>query len=268
MVREGNIMILICGPCVVEDRTTMIEIGQKISDINKVNNLDIYFKSSCVKDNRTKLHNYYGPGFPRGLELLTEIREFYNLKITTDFHNTDQIKEYGSLVDMIQIPAYLGMQTDLLKVAVSKKKPLHIKKPQFLNPNLINQIVLKVFELGHKKELIITERGMCFGWNHLVVDPRTIKLMRKQVETENPGKEVKFIVDCTHPNKYWNDYTYCYDLAKMAIVVGADGLFIETHPNPVFAKCDSDNQLPLNELNSLIKEIKVLQDAQHKRSKN
>lgn len=267
MVGKGNIMILICGPCVVEDRDVMLETAQYLRTISsEIDNLQVYFKSSCVKDNRTKLMNYYGPGFPRGLELLTEIRDYYDFKIITDFHNSRQIKEYSRYVDMIQIPAYLAMQTDLLKSAIQQNKPLNIKKPQFLNPDLINQIVLKVFDLGHSEELIITERGMCFGFNHLVVDPRSIKLMRNRISKENPDKNVKIIIDCTHPNKYWNDYTYCYDLAKMAIVLGADGLFIETHPMPVIAKCDSDTQLPINQLSDLLKEVKVLQDAQYKRS--
>jgi 2-dehydro-3-deoxyphosphooctonate aldolase (KDO 8-P synthase) len=255
-------MILICGPCVVEDRDTMLDTAQHIKNIrSKIQNLDIYFKSSCVKDNRTKLNNYYGPGFPRGLELLTEIREFYNFKIVTDFHSEKQIREYSHYVDMIQIPAYLAMQTDLIRSAVEQKKPLNIKKPQFLNPDLINQIVLKVYDLGHKEELIITERGMCFGFNHLVVDPRSISLMRKRIKTENPDKDVKIIIDCTHPNKYWGDYTYCYDLAKMAMALNSDGLFIETHPSPIYAKCDSDTQLPVSQLLDLLKEIKGLQDA-------
>lgn len=265
MVGKGNTMIVICGPCVIEDEDTMMYAAEAIVNIiSKFDNIDFYFKSSCIKDNRTNLQNEYGPGMIKGLKILNNIKTKFGIRITTDFHNAYQVEEYGDDVDLIQIPAYLGMQTSLITSAVkATSNPIHVKKPQFLNPERINQIVGKIFDLDPKRRIFITDRGMCFGFDFLVLDPRTTRLMRKRIDTEY-RLNTKILIDITHPNKYWNDYTYCYDLAKMAIAVGSDGLFIECHPNPISAACDSDNQLPIKELESLLNVAKAIENAQHK----
>jgi 2-dehydro-3-deoxyphosphooctonate aldolase (KDO 8-P synthase) len=257
-------MIVICGPCVIEDDDTMMRTAEEIIDtIAQFEGIEFYFKSSCIKDNRTKLENDYGPGMDRGLKLLKKIGKKFGVKITTDFHNPFQIDQFGNEVDLIQIPAYLGMQTSLVMSATKgSDKPIHFKKPQFLSPERINQIVGKVYQLDPNRKIFISERGMSYGFDFLIVDPRTIRLMRRRIETEY-SSYVKLLVDVTHPNKYWNDYTYCYDLTKMAMAVGSDGIFVECHSNPTSAKCDSDSQLPTKELKSLLRVAKVIRDAQN-----
>ena len=258
-------MILICGPCVIEDEDTMMRTAEQIIEtIKKFDDIEFYFKSSCIKDNRTRLENTYGPGMSIGLKILNKIKKEFDIKITTDFHNSFQIEEYGNEVDLIQIPAYLGMQTSLIVSAVKgTNKPIHVKKPQFLNPDKIYQIVGKIYELDEKRKVFISDRGMCYGFDFLVVDPRTIRLMRRRIHV-NHSLQTKLLVDVTHPNKYWNDYTYCYDLTKMAMAVGANGLFVECHSDPMSASCDSDSQLPTGELESLLNVAKAIKYAQHK----
>jgi len=247
-------MILICGPCVIEDPEKLFITAKKINDVIKnIKDIDFYFKASCIKDNRTKLENYYGPGFEDGLAALEDISTSFNIKITTDFHSVDQINHYAYRVDLIQIPAFLAMQTSIIEAAVKRDLPIHIKKPQHLNPFKIGQIVTKVFELNKDAELIIGDRGTSFGFDYLIMDPRFIRVMKGKT----PYK-FKVVTDITHPNKYWNNYTYAYDLAKSSIACGSDGLFIECHTDPDNALCDADTQLPITELISILRTCGVM----------
>lgn len=247
-------MILICGPCVIESEKILMDTAEEINKvISKIKGIDFYFKSSCIKDNRTKLENYVGPGFDEGLRLLEKVSATFNIKITTDFHSVDQINHYGHRVDLIQIPAFLAMQTSIIGAAVKREKPLHIKKPQHLAPAKIGQIVDKVFEFNKNAELIIGDRGTSFGFNYLIMDPRFFRVMKKSVD-----HKFKIVADITHPNKYWCNYTYAYDLAKSSIACGSNGLFIESHIDPSSALCDMDSQIPTRELRSLLKSCGVI----------
>lgn len=245
-------MILICGPCVIEDEKIFMKTASRIINVVKDFKVDFYFKASCIKDNRTKLDNYYGPGFDKGLRLLEEVSRTFNVKITSDFHNVDQIVHYAYRVDLIQIPAFLAMQTSIIEAAVKAGHEINIKKPQHLSPFKTNQLVDKVFELNKDVELMITDRGTSFGLDYLVMDPRFIRIMRKQTD-----HKFKIVTDVTHPNKYWCNYTYAYDLAKSAVACGTDGLFIEAHIDPENALCDADCQIPTKELRSLLRNAGV-----------
>ena len=253
-------MILICGPCVIESEKLLMKTAESIiSVVDKITDIDFYFKASCIKDNRTKIDNYYGPGFRKGLRLLEKVKTTFNIKITTDFHNVDQIIDCGHRLDLIQIPAFLAMQTSIIKAAVETYKPIHVKKPQSLSPFNIGHIVNKIFELDEDAELIITDRGTSFGFDYLIMDPRFLRIMKKSTVYK-----FKVLNDITHANKYWSNYTFAYDLAKSSMACGVDGLFIESHIDPEHALCDADSQIPTGELGSLLGSCGVLNDAENK----
>lgn len=243
-------MILICGPCVIETYDILSHtVNILLNETNIKNNFNFYFKSSCIKDNRTKLENYYGPGFDKGLEYLLKIKQIYNINITTDFHNPEQIIKYHKYVDLIQIPAFLARQTSLLITAAETNKPIHIKKPQFLGPHEIDQIINKIRSINANVELIICDRGTSFGYDYTMFDPRHIQYMKKHFSSNN----ISFIADITHPNKHWNDNTYAFSIGKSAIVSGADGIFMETHIDPKHSLCDSESMLNIDQAISFIK---------------
>jgi 2-dehydro-3-deoxyphosphooctonate aldolase (KDO 8-P synthase) len=255
-------MILIAGPCVIEEVKGLNQIATELRMIlNHFPTIDFYFKASCTKDNRTKLKNYYGPGFQRGIILLQDIKKEYGFKITTDFHNEKQIRIHGKYVDLIQIPAFLARQTSLLKAAAETGKPVHIKKPQFLSPHKIYQLYDKIFEINKKAKVYITDRGTCFGYDQWMFDPRHIKVMKKS------NSQIKVLADVTHPNYCWDSYTYAYELGASAIVSGADGVFLETHNDVMSARCDSDVQIPVREVWEYINNFYILYNMKEKISR-
>jgi 2-dehydro-3-deoxyphosphooctonate aldolase (KDO 8-P synthase) len=232
-------MILICGPCVIENSTALeadavgiMKIVQKYPDI------DFYFKSSCVKDNRTSLRNYRGPGMAEGISYLVKIKNDLGIKITTDFHTSEQIKEFASAVDLIQIPAFLSMQTSLISEAVKIGKPIHIKKPQWLPPYDVSKPISKVRVQNHNIEVFMTDRGTTFGYGNVMFDPRHIRLMKNSVCDT-------VLVDITHLQNHSEIYdrSYSEQVGLAAIAAGADGLFIESTYEPDFARCDSDSMI-------------------------
>jgi len=241
-------MILIAGPCVIEDKLSIEDIALSIIDNIDNKNIDFYLKSSCIKDNRTLIDSYSGVGFNEGLKILLYLKNKYKIKITTDFHNIEQIKKYGKYVDIIQIPAFLAKQTSLLREAVKCNKPIHIKKPQFIGPAETKNIVNNVKKIGHKKDLIITDRGTMLGYNQTFMDPRHVPIIK--------SNDVKMLVDITHPNKNYpmneDKVKHTETLAMSYIASGADGFFIETHNNCKDALCDSETMYPLSNLGSLI----------------
>jgi len=242
-------MILIAGPCVIEDIATLDNIAQKMCNVIEGRNIDFYFKASAIKDNRTKITNYSGVGMEQGISMLIDIKKKYSIKITTDFHNEIDISRYGSFVDLIQIPAYLAQQTSILRAASRMGKPIHIKKPQFLGPEESAQLVDKLYDLEFKERIFLTDRGTMFGYNQTMMDPRHIGIMMKKTA-------IPILVDVTHPNK-----NYPYDeynslvLARSAIVSGASGIFLETHPNCDKALCDSKTMIPLKDIEDFIDDV-------------
>ena len=244
----------IAGPCVIESMELLETVAQELVRINQELGTDIIFKSSFDKANRTSIHSFRGPGLEKGLQMLGDIKEKYGLRVLTDIHESYQAEAAGEVCDVLQIPAFLCRQTDLLVAAAKTGKVVNIKKAQFLSGRDMRYPVEKALESG-AKEVWLTERGNCFGYNNLVVDFRNIPDMKEIVP--------KVIMDCTHSvqrpsagdGKTVGDRKFVPAMAKAAKAFGATGYFFEVHPDPDQGKSDAANMLELNKLEGLIKEL-------------
>ena len=243
--------LFIAGPCVIESQELLDTVAQKIVDINRRLGTDIIFKSSFDKANRTSIQSFRGPGLEKGLQMLANVKEKYGLKILTDIHESYQAEAVGEVVDVIQIPAFLCRQTDLLIAAAKTGKTLNIKKAQFLSGQDMKYPVEKAREAG-AKDVWLTERGNSFGYNNLVVDFRNIPDMLDIVPT--------VIMDCTHSvqrpgaggGKTSGDRRFVPSMALAAKAFGATGYFFEVHPDPDNGLSDGPNMLELEYLEKLI----------------
>ena len=237
-------LILIAGPCVIEDYETCAEVAEELVklQVQHGDKLHCIFKSSFDKANRSSIASYRGPGIEVGMDMFESIKAVYHLPITTDFHTSDQVLHHGARVDVIQIPALLSRQTDLIASAAMVCSIVNVKKGQFMKPADVMGIREKV---RGAEQFWVTERGTSFGFGRLVVDFTGFDIMRPHVD--------RMIMDCTHSNNGKRSDTAT--LARCAIAAGADGLFIETHPNPDQAKCDGPNSLALEDLGPLMGEI-------------
>ena len=246
--------IFIAGPCVIESPELLNIVAQELVRINKALGTNIIFKASFDKANRTSIHSFRGPGMEKGLQMLADIKERYGLRILTDIHESCQAAPVGEVVDVIQIPAFLCRQTDLLVAAAKTGKIVNIKKAQFLSGMDMKYPVEKAKEAG-AKEVWLTERGNCFGYNNLVVDFRNIDDMLQIVPT--------VIMDCTHSvqrpgagvGKTGGDRKFVPAMAKAAKAFGATGWFFEVHPTPDQGLSDAANMLELTKLEAIIKDI-------------
>ena len=246
--------VFIAGPCVIESAELLDTVATRLVEINQHLGTDIIFKASFDKANRTSLHSFRGPGLEKGLQMLADIKQKYGLRITTDIHESYQAEATGEVCDILQIPAFLCRQTDLLVAAAKTGKVVNIKKAQFLSGRDMRYPVEKAMESG-AKEVWLTERGNCFGYNNLVVDFRNIPDMKEIVPT--------VIMDCTHSvqrpsagnGKTVGDRKFVPAMAKAAKAFGATGYFFEVHPNPDQGKSDAANMLELNKLEQLITEL-------------
>lgn len=246
--------IFIAGPCVIESAELLDIVAQELIRINKKLGTDIIFKSSFDKANRTSIHSFRGPGLEKGLQMLNDIKEKYGLRVLTDIHESYQATAAGEVCDVLQIPAFLCRQTDLLVSAARTGKVVNIKKAQFLSGRDMRYPVEKALESG-ATEVWLTERGNCFGYNNLVVDFRNISDMKEIVPT--------VIMDCTHSvqrpsagdGKTVGDRKFVPAMAKAAKAFGATGYFFEVHPNPDKGLSDAANMLELNNLEDLIQEL-------------
>ena len=238
----------IAGPCVIESMELLETVAQELVRINQKLGTDIIFKSSFDKANRTSIHSFRGPGLEKGLQMLGDIKEKYGLRILTDIHESYQAEAAGEVCDVLQIPAFLCRQTDLLVAAAKTGKIVNIKKAQFLSGRDMKYPVEKALESG-AKEVWLTERGNCFGYNNLVVDFRNIPDMQEIVPT--------VIMDCTHSvqRPSAGDRKFVPAMAKAAKAFGANGYFFEVHPDPDKGKSDAANMLELKKLKSLIEEL-------------
>ena len=245
---------LIAGPCVIESEELLDVVARKLTDINNRLGTDIIFKASFDKANRTSIRSYRGPGLERGLKMLADIKERYGLKITTDIHESYQADAAGEVCDILQIPAFLCRQTDLLAAAARTGKTVNIKKAQFLSGTDMKYPVEKALESG-AKEVWLTERGNCFGYNNLVVDFRNIADMKEIVPT--------VIMDCTHSvqrpsagnGKTIGDRKFVPSMALAAKAFGATGYFFEVHPTPDKGLSDAANMLELDKLEELARKL-------------
>lgn len=235
----------------IESASCLDEVARELVRLNKKYSLDIIFKSSFDKANRTSINSFRGPGMEKGLMMLSDIKEKYGLKLLTDIHESDQAEPVGQVVDVLQIPAFLCRQTELLIAAARTGKVVNIKKAQFLSGADMQYPVQKVRESGND-QVWLTERGNCFGYNNLVVDFRNIPDMKKYSDV--------VIMDCTHSvqrpgaagGKTGGNREFVPSMALAAKAFGATGYFFEVHPNPEQAKSDGPNMLYLRDLEKVI----------------
>ncbi len=261
IVKVGNILcgsedlFVISGPCVIEDEMIMMKTAEKLKDISTRLNVPIIYKSSFQKDNRSSVKYYDGPGLDKGVKMLAKIKEQFGFPLLTDIHYPDQAKAAGEVVDVLQIPAYLCMQTTLVVAAAKTGRVINVKHGQFLAPDNMKHPVKKIEEAGNDK-IILTERGYTFGYNDLVVDPRSF------YHLNNIGYPVVF--DITHSIRKYGipsaDATggareFLPVLSRAGVAAGVDGVFIETHPEPAKALCDAASQLCVYDLEEFLKPI-------------
>ncbi len=246
--------VFIAGPCVIESRELLHTVAKELVRINKTHGTDIIFKASFDKANRTSIHSFRGPGLEKGLDMLAEIKQQYGLRLLTDIHESYQAEPVGKVCDVIQIPAFLCRQTDLVVAAAKTGAIVNIKKAQFLSANDMKYPVEKAKEAG-AKEVWLTERGNTFGYNNLVVDFRNIPDMKEYTQ--------RIIMDCTHSvqrpggkdGKTGGDRKFVPAMALAAKAFGANGYFFEVHPSPDNGLSDAANMLELNKLEQLICDI-------------
>ncbi|MCG9880787.1 MAG: 3-deoxy-8-phosphooctulonate synthase [Bacteroidia bacterium] len=261
IVKVGDIecgsdeLFLISGPCVIEDELTMLKTAEKLKEVSERLKIKLIYKSSFQKDNRSSLKYYDGPGLDKGLAILSKIRDQFGFPIITDVHYPEQATAAGEVVDVIQIPAYLCMQSTLLVAAAKTGKVVNIKHGQFLAPDNMKHPAAKCVESGND-QIILTERGYTFGYNDLIVDPRSFFHLR------NIGYPVVF--DVTHcvrkygipsadPNGGMREFLPV--LSRAGVAAGVDGVFIETHPEPAKALCDAASQLCVYDLEEFLKPL-------------
>ena len=256
-VKIGNVTFsekhlgIITGPCVIESRDHSLRMANEIKKISDNIELPIIFKSSFDKANRTSIKSFRGPGIEEGIKILSDVKAETELPVITDIHNADQAKVVAEVVDVIQIPAFLSRQTDILIAASNTGKPVNIKKGQFLAPWDVEHIVQKIEETGHSN-ILLTDRGTQFGYNNLVADMRAIPLMKKY------GYPVVF--DATHsaqlPGASGGHSSGMREmiptLARSAVAAGCSGVFMEVHDKVDSAKSDAATQWPLSQLKDLL----------------
>lgn len=246
--------VFIAGPCVIESQKLLDEVASRLLDINRRLGTDIIFKASFDKANRTSLSSFRGPGLKKGLQMLADVKSKYGLHLLTDIHESCQAQPVGEVVDIIQIPAFLCRQTDLLLAAARTGRTVNIKKAQFLSGKDMAYPVEKAKDAG-AKDVWLTERGNMYGYNNLVVDFRNIPDMLEIVPT--------VIMDCTHSvqrpgaggGKTSGDRRFVPAMARAAKAFGATGFFFEVHPDPDNAKSDGPNMLYLDDLEQTIKTL-------------
>lgn len=245
---------LIAGPCVIESHELLDTVAQKLVEINQKLGVEIIFKASFDKANRTSIHSYRGVGLERGLQMLADVRAKWGLKLLTDIHESAQAAPVGEVVDVIQIPAFLCRQTDLVVAAAKTGRVVNIKKAQFLSGLDMRYPYEKAIEAG-AAEVWLTERGNSFGYNNLVVDFRNVADMRAIADT--------VIMDCTHSvqrpgaagGKTGGNREFVPAMALAAKAFGATGYFFEVHPDPDKALSDGPNMLYLNDLEGVVKSL-------------
>jgi 2-dehydro-3-deoxyphosphooctonate aldolase (KDO 8-P synthase) len=248
-------LFLISGPCVIEEEKIMMAVGEKLKTLSLKLDLPVIFKSSFMKDNRSSVDFFAGPGLDEGLKMLEKIRNTFDLPVLSDIHYPDQIKAASDVLDVIQIPAYLCMQTILVVQTARTGKAINLKHGQFLAPENMGKPVKKIESQGNNN-IILTERGYTFGYNDLIVDPRSFYEMRKF--------EYPVVFDITHSIRRYGIPSsdpaggmreYLPVISRAGVAAGVDGIFIEVHPDPPNAKCDAASQLKLDSLEEFIKPL-------------
>ena len=253
-------LILIAGPYVIESEEIAFSTAEKLAELSESLSIPIIYKSSYLKDNRSSSKSYQGPGLKEGLRILSEVKKRYGLPLLSDVHSIEQVAAAADVLDVVQIPAYLCMQTELTLEVARRAKAVNIKKGQFIAPENIKNVIQKIEEEGNTN-IILTERGVSFGYKNLVVDMRAFQIMR------NLGYPVVF--DVTHsvrvygiPSKDPKGGTpeFIPTLGRAGVAAGVDAVFIEAHPNPPEALCDASSQWRLDDLEPLVAQLKSVHD--------
>jgi len=251
---KKNEIFLIAGPCVIESEEIVFKTAERLTEITQKLGIPFIFKSSYDKANRSSIKSYRGPGIKKGLEILNKLKETFNVPIISDVHSVEEIEIAKDLLDVIQIPAFLCRQTDLIVEAGRTGKPINVKKGQFLAPWDVKNIIEKIKSTSNEK-IIITERGTSFGYNNLVVDFRSFPIIRSM--------GVFVVFDATHSVQLPGGAQVCSSgqrefvpyLSRAAVACGVDGLFFEVHPEPDKALCDGANMISLKDFQSLLQSL-------------
>lgn len=257
---NSNKFFLMAGPCVIENEQMPFEICEKLKEICERLDIDLIFKASYRKANRSKIDSFSGIGDEKALKILGEIRKKYSIPVVTDIHSAEEAEMAAKYVDILQIPAFLCRQTDLLLAAAKTNKIINIKKGQFLSAQSMKHVADKVLSVGNEK-IILTDRGTMFGYQDLIVDFRSIPIMQ--------SFNYPVVMDITHSLQQPNQSEgvsggmpqMISTIAKAAIAVGANGIFMETHPNPSQALSDGKNMLALGQVESLLEKLIKIKKA-------
>ena len=257
-------MFLIAGPCVIESEQLVMDVAGKMKEITSELGIDYIFKSSFDKANRSSTSSYRGPGIEKGLSILANVKKEFGLRVLTDVHEDTPIEEVASVVDVLQTPAFLVRQTNFIQKVAAAGKPVNIKKGQFQAPWDMEQVVKKCHEVGNK-DIWLCDRGTSFGYNTLISDMRGLSVMRQT--------GCKVVFDATHSVQQpgglgatsGGQREMVPVLARAAVAVGIDGLFMETHPNPEVALSDGPNMLPLSVMKEMLETLVELDQVVHKR---
>ncbi len=255
----NNPLLVIAGPCVIENEKIVFDVAEHLKEICSSLGLQFIFKSSYDKANRTAISSFRGPGIDKGLRILSDVRERVGVPVISDVHSVEEVKVASKILDVLQIPAFLCRQTDLIIAASKTGKPVNVKKGQFLAPWDIKNIIDKFISTGNHK-IFITERGASFGYNNLVVDFRSFPVMRSF------GYPVIF--DVTHSlqlpggkgTSSSGQREFAEPLSRAAVAAGIDGIFMEVHPEPEKALCDGSNMIKLNDIPELLKSLKAIDE--------
>ena len=259
-IGSGNPLVLIAGPCVLEGEAIAMEIATQLKELCRSLKIPLIFKASYEKDNRGSEKSYKGPGLKEGLKVLGKVKEKVGLPVLSDVHRLEDVDRAKEVLDIIQVPAFLCQQTSLLLRVGETGRAVNIKKGQFVAPENMAGAVKKIFSTGNH-QVLLTERGTCFGYNKLISDFCSIPIMQ--------GIGCPVIFDATHVIRNYGipsedprggSPQYVPHLSRAAVAVGCDGLFLETHPRPSEALCDASSMIPLNEMETLLMQAKAIHD--------
>jgi 2-dehydro-3-deoxyphosphooctonate aldolase (KDO 8-P synthase) len=257
---EGHPLVLIAGPCVIESETLVLETAESIREITEKLSIPFIFKSSYLKDNRSSSKSFQGPGLDQGLKILQKVKEKIGVPVLSDVHDQHDAETAAKVLDIIQIPAYLSMQTGLTLAVARTGKVVNVKKGQFVDPGDVKSIIKKIEDEGNHN-ILLTERGTCFGYHNLIVDMRSFQIMK---ETGYP-----VIFDPTHSIRVYGISSsnpkggtpeFVPALSRAAVAAGIQAIFIETHPNCSEALCDAASMWPLEHLEPLLVQLKSIDE--------
>lgn len=252
-------LLLIAGPCVIENEAATLRTAERLMEITAKVAMPLVFKASYDKANRTSVNAFRGPGMQEGLRILAKVKEMFGLPLISDIHGIEQITDAAAVLDILQIPAFLCRQTDLVVAAAQSGKVLNIKKGQFLAPWDMKNVIGKAVDSGNDN-LILTERGVSFGYNNLVTDMRSLPIMR--------GMGYPVVFDATHSvqlpggqgTSSGGQREFVEYLGRAAVATGIDGIFMEVHADPDKALCDGPNSIKLDDLGELLKKLKAIDE--------